>query len=242
MALTQLKTSGIADDAVTTDKLANAINTERTANTAKVSLTDNSVTLAKMAGGTDGQIITYDASGDPIAVGPGTDGQVLTSTGAGSPPAFETIPPSGKILQVVSTTKGDTASTNSGTYSAISGLTVAITPASSSNKILYSGHLYLGASGSEVVFRLTRTVGGSTTEIALPDGGVGDDEDGTFAHGGGSRYAGHSFQFLDTPNTTSAITYGIKWQTHSGTTYLNRTWDSGWFHGISTVTAIEVSA
>ena len=91
MALTQLKTGAIADDAVTTDKLANAINTERTANTAKVSLTDNSVTLAKMAGGTDGQIITYDASGDPVAVGPGTDGQVLTSTGAGSPPAFETL-------------------------------------------------------------------------------------------------------------------------------------------------------
>ena len=89
MALTQLKTGAIADDAVTTDKLANAINTERTANTAKVSLADNSVTLAKMAGGTDGQIITYDASGDPVAVGPGTDGQVLTSTGAGSPPAFE---------------------------------------------------------------------------------------------------------------------------------------------------------
>ena len=106
MALTQLKTGAIADDAVTTDKLANAINTEITANTAKVSLTNNSVTLAHIAGGTDGQIITYDASGDPIAVGPGTDGQVLTSTGAGSPPAFETIPPSGKILQVVSTTKG----------------------------------------------------------------------------------------------------------------------------------------
>ena len=94
MALTQLKTAAIADDAVTTDKLANAINTERTANTAKVSLADNSVTLDKMAGGTDGQIITYDASGDPVAVGPGTDGQVLTSTGAGSPPAFETLPAS----------------------------------------------------------------------------------------------------------------------------------------------------
>ncbi len=50
---------------------------------------DDQVTLAKMAGGTDGQIITYDASGDPVAVGPGTDGQVLTSTGASSPPAFE---------------------------------------------------------------------------------------------------------------------------------------------------------
>jgi len=52
-------------------------------------LPNDGVTLAKMTGGTDGQIITYDASGDPVAVGPGTDGQVLTSTGAGSPPAFE---------------------------------------------------------------------------------------------------------------------------------------------------------
>ena len=62
MALTQVKTLGIADDAVT---------------------------LAKQAAGTDGQIITYDASGNPTAVGPGTDGQVITSTGSGSPPAFE---------------------------------------------------------------------------------------------------------------------------------------------------------
>ena len=62
MALTQIKTDAISDDAVT---------------------------LAKQAAGTDGQIITYDASGNPTAVGPGTDGQVLTSPGAGSPPAFE---------------------------------------------------------------------------------------------------------------------------------------------------------
>ena len=65
MGLTEIKTSGIADDAIT---------------------------LAKQAAGTDGQIITYDANGNPVAVGPGTDGQVLTSTGAGSPPAFEDIP------------------------------------------------------------------------------------------------------------------------------------------------------
>tara|TARA_B100000427_G_scaffold43143_1_gene31615 strand:- start:7130 stop:8185 length:1056 start_codon:yes stop_codon:yes gene_type:complete len=61
-------------------------------------LADNAVGLAQMASGTDGQIITYDASGDPIAVGPGTDGQVLTSTGAGSPPAFEDIPAAGAAL------------------------------------------------------------------------------------------------------------------------------------------------
>ena len=56
---------------------------------ATAAVQDNAINLAKMAGGTDGQIITYDANGDPVAVGPGTDGQVLTATGAGSPPAFE---------------------------------------------------------------------------------------------------------------------------------------------------------
>ena len=74
MALTQVKATALADSAVTTAKLA-----------------DDAVTLAKQAAGTDGQVITYDASGNPTAVGPGNDGQVLTSTGAGSPPAFETI-------------------------------------------------------------------------------------------------------------------------------------------------------
>ena len=146
----------------------------------------------------------------------------------------------GKILQVVQTFKNDAASTSGNSHSAISGLTVSITPSATSSKILYSGHLYLASTGSEAVFRLTRTIGGTTTEIATPSNFV-DDEDGTFAHGGGSRYGGHSFNFLDSPNTTSATTYGITRQTHSGTTYLNRTWDAGWFHGISTITAMEIA-
>lgn len=54
-----------------------------------VTVSDDSVTLAKMASGTDGNIISYDASGNPVAIATGNDGQVLTSTGAGSPPAFE---------------------------------------------------------------------------------------------------------------------------------------------------------
>ena len=56
-----------------------------------------------LADGTDGQVITYDANGNPIAVGPGTDGQVLTSTGAGSPPAFEAAS-AGGISDIVSDT------------------------------------------------------------------------------------------------------------------------------------------
>jgi len=53
------------------------------------SIRDDAVTIAKLAAATDGVIITYDASGNPVHVGPGSDGEVLTSTGAGSPPAFE---------------------------------------------------------------------------------------------------------------------------------------------------------
>ena len=51
---------------------------------------DNTVTLAKMAGGTDGNLITYDASGDPAYVVTGTAGQVLTSGGVGVAPTMQT--------------------------------------------------------------------------------------------------------------------------------------------------------
>ena len=60
-----------------------------------IHIADNQITLAKMASGTDGNIISYDASGNPVAIATGSDGEVLTSTGAGSPPAFETLPASG---------------------------------------------------------------------------------------------------------------------------------------------------
>lgn len=54
-------------------------------------ITDSIVSLPKLSSGTDGNLITYDASGNPVAVATGSDGQVLTSTGAGSPPVFETL-------------------------------------------------------------------------------------------------------------------------------------------------------
>ena len=66
-------TAQLADLNVTSGKIAN-----------------DAVTLAKMASGTDGNIISYDASGNPVAVATGNDGQVLTSAGAGAPPVFET--------------------------------------------------------------------------------------------------------------------------------------------------------
>ena len=59
---------------------------------------DDAVTLAKMAGGTDGNIISYDASGDPAAVATGSSGQVLTSAGSGAPPTMSAVAAGGVLV------------------------------------------------------------------------------------------------------------------------------------------------
>jgi len=76
--------------------------------TAKIN--DNAVTLAKLAGGTDGNIISFDASGDPVAVATGNDGQVLTSAGAGAPPVFEDAGGGGSFTFISSVTASNSAS------------------------------------------------------------------------------------------------------------------------------------
>jgi hypothetical protein len=53
------------------------------------SIQDDAVTLAKMAAGTDGNLITYDASGNPAHVATGTSTHILTSNGAGAAPTFQ---------------------------------------------------------------------------------------------------------------------------------------------------------
>jgi hypothetical protein len=55
-------------------------------------LAADAVSLAKMKAGTDGNIISYDASGNPVAIATGSSGQVLTSAGAGAPPTFSAAP------------------------------------------------------------------------------------------------------------------------------------------------------
>lgn len=54
-------------------------------------LTSGGIPFTALADGTDGQIITWDATGAIAAVGPGTSGQVLTSNGAGAAPSFQLI-------------------------------------------------------------------------------------------------------------------------------------------------------
>ena len=78
-----------ADDNIIYEEYTQGIVTDSSVPTA--GLVDDAVTLAKMASGTDGNLISYDASGNPVAIATGSDGQVLHSAGAGAPPAFETL-------------------------------------------------------------------------------------------------------------------------------------------------------
>ena len=130
---------------------------------------DNAVTLAKMAAGTDGNIISYDASGDPVAVATGSAGQVLTSAGAGAPPTFATatVPDNAITLaKMASGTDGNIIS-----YDA-SGNPVAVATGSSGQVLTSAG------AGAPPTF--SAAAGGSSTAVALTgttdevDWGAGD--------------------------------------------------------------------
>ena len=82
---------------IANDQITNALMANDAVDTAQIA--DNAVSLAKMASGTDGNIISYDASGNPVAIATGSAGQVLTSAGAGAQPSFQT-PTVGDITAV----------------------------------------------------------------------------------------------------------------------------------------------
>lgn len=61
---------------------------------------DDAVTLAKLAAGTAGGVIVYDASGNPADLGAGSSGQVIKSQGAGAAPQWNSAsaPPTVQVF------------------------------------------------------------------------------------------------------------------------------------------------
>jgi len=83
MATTKIRSSSIEDGQVSNADLSATIAVTGG------QIADDAVTLAKMAAGTDGNLITYDASGDPAYVATGAATNILTSNGAGAAPTFQ---------------------------------------------------------------------------------------------------------------------------------------------------------
>jgi len=212
-------------------------------------LADNAVGLAQMAGGTDGNIITYDTSGNPAVVATGSSGQVLTSAGAGAAPTMAAAAGGGKILQVVSTTVTDTPSiTTSSGWVDWSGLSVVITPSATSSKVLVTASVNI-STNADSAQRLVRMIS-TSTPICIGDQ-VGSNRNrsttGGNIHRGDHEMMQYSVNYLDSPNTTSATTYKMQGtDNNSDTFYLNReSADSDQADdsiGASTITVMEIGA
>jgi len=130
--------------------------TDNTVATAKIQ--DDAVTLAKMAAGTDGNIISYDASGNPVAIATGTSGHFLKSQGAGAQPVFAAA---GAVLQVKAKEFTGTASNTSATPAALTDFNIAFTPTSASSKLFLQVSLIVGAPSTGVAGYFYDSTGGA---------------------------------------------------------------------------------
>ena len=207
--------------------------------------------------------LTADSGGGTFEIkAPSSSGntRVLTLPDTGNATVLTTDTSVGKILQVLSSSKSDaqTINVNSTAAQDIIGtdqngsgsvFCVKITPSSASNKILFTACLTLGMGGgaSYVQAFMKRD---STT--LLPSTHVtGNIVNATFGRSGtGSSYyiENVGFTLLDSPNSTSEITYKVQLGKGDGSyiTYINRpaTLDNQPYNtcGSSTLTVMEVAA
>ena len=153
----------------------------------------------------------------------------------------------GKILQVVSVSKSDTTSisASSGSFNDISGLSASITPASSSNKVLVLFNVNAGMrSGYRGSFRLVR--GSTAINIADASSSVQRMTFSSIETKNNSATEQVSSNFLDSPSSTSSVTYKVQLEAEGGTHFINRTVGDGtsstYHNGTSNITLIEVAA
>ena len=183
--------------------------------------------------GASSDAISLDSSGNVTCNG--------TATGFGG----------GKILQVLQTVKTDVFSTNSLSYVLVTGLTQAITAASTSNKILINVTLYGGNSGNDyaVGFKLAKdgsAMDGNT--IGAASGNNAQSATMRMRVSSTSHADETSFMFLDTPADTNSHTYGILMKVFNSSYYgrLCTTGENGNYNQHlrcpCTITVMEVGA
>ncbi len=153
-----------------------------------------------------------------------TDGTIVNADiNASAAIAGTKLSGAGKILQVVSTAKTDTFTTTSTSLVDVTGLSVSITPSSASNKILIFATVNLGTTNAN--FANASLLRGST-EIFIGDASTNRTR-ATFMSFSGVSNEGVAdcipITFLDSPNSTSSLTYKIQILCPTaGTTHVNK--------------------
>jgi hypothetical protein len=153
--------------------------------------------------------------------------------------------PAGSIVQVVNATATGNVVATSTTYVDLSGMSLNITPTSASSKILiqYIVHSFNGGSGNgnslwgSCGIRLLR---GSTPIHSDNDSFLGSYGTGINAANGNDRIMTRdSFTYLDSPNSTSQLTYKIQ-----GCELQDRGTSQVWFNAYGapgTIMAMEIA-
>ena len=148
-----------------------------------------------------------------ITAGSSADALVL----AGGRISSSAYSPAGSIVQVV-TSNAFGAGTNSTSYADITNASVAITPASSSNKIFVIANVdsFQGlVSGVNQIYttQLYKSIGGSTTVLNTRY------LSSQSSSGGLQLYASTAHAVLDAPSTTSEVTYKIQHKVSNTSSY-----------------------
>jgi len=149
---------------------------------------------------TQGDLVYRDASGLQ-RLGAGTAGQLLQSGGTGANVSW-TDAPSGVVKQIQSMRDNTTLSTTSTTWGA-SNITLAITPSSTSSKILILADV--AAYSNVADYQCETAIFRATSSLSLGT----DDRMKITRVGGGSSFGNHGYSFIDSPNSTSAQTYTV---------------------------------
>ena len=174
-----------------------------------------------------------------IALNKPSGGQLILSPEDGTSTETVTIPSVGvgKVLQVVQGELLTSFSTTSGAWNwTDTGLTASITPASSGSKILVrvSYNLRNSVDGYNIYTALNRN--GTLIGAGNPNGIIL-----TAATTFGGRHGTHNAEVLDTPATTSTLTYKVQMCTEGNTAYLNDI-NNATFQPRATITLMEVAA
>ena len=194
-----------------------------------------------------GEVLLSDGSGASLTQIPAANIVGVCTAGLGNASgAFG----QGKILQVLQTVKTDVYSTNSTSYALITGLTQAITAASTNNKILINVTLYGGNSAADYAVGFQLAKDGTAISGALGAASGNNQESGTFRFRQSSiNHAEEgSFMYIDTPADTNAHTYGVlmKIFNTNGTGRVGTTGDNGNFQQHlrcpCTITVMEIAS
>lgn len=153
-----------------------------------------------LSGGVSGAIVYQSAPSSTAFLSPGVSGQVLATRGSNQATPYWITPGGGKILQAVTyTDQGSYWETSSTTYVSTP-LSVSITPSSTSSRILVIAGMNGNQTpaGAGMLFTLYR----NSTNLAT---GLG----ACFKNFAGTPEKTTSIVFLDSPSTTSSITYAV---------------------------------